>query len=108
MYFLVIQPDNTGNRTRQVYRRAAAALAGCSYSVYIVHLPLLLLFRTSIVSPVWTATTGHIGLGVAIAAVVFLAGYGFSRLTEAHTDPVRTQIFGLIGVPGGLTTVRKS
>ncbi len=73
-------------------------LADFSFSLYSVHMPLLILFRAALDSsmgPAWVkqiATAAHWGvLAVVLASIVAIA-YGFSRLTEVHTGAARRQL----------------
>jgi peptidoglycan/LPS O-acetylase OafA/YrhL len=73
-------------------------LADFSFSLYSIHMPLLILWRAaadSVMGPEWAkqlATPAHWGLlGVVVSSVVVTA-YGFSRVTEARTGAVRRQL----------------
>lgn len=85
-----------------LYDRVAKLLSKCSYSVYAVHFPVVLLIRTSLGTSVWAPTFGNLLVGVAGCCAVFLFGLLFSRLTEAHTDSVRASLLRLISSPAAL------
>lgn len=82
----------TGGRVR--YGKIAAAMAGCSYSIYAIHMPLLVFFRTSARRKPWDPDPQYIATGLALGAFVICAGYVFSRVTEARTSQVRGLIEG--------------
>jgi hypothetical protein len=67
----------------------------CSYSLYAVHFPMVLLIRCSLGTSVWAPNLRNLTLGAGLCAAVFLFGYLFSRLTEAHNDTVRARILAI-------------
>jgi peptidoglycan/LPS O-acetylase OafA/YrhL len=82
----------------------AAYGAGSSYSLYVVHFPLLALTAALFglrqrIPPTLAAVCGCVALGLALA----FAGWAFSQLTERHTRRVRQ---ALAGLAAGLTTGR--
>lgn len=91
MYFLLVGSEATG----QPYGRLAGGLAACSYSIYAVHMPLLMLFRTAVDAPLWAPSAFYISSGVAMALAVALLGFILAWGTEAHTDRVRQMVFNL-------------
>jgi peptidoglycan/LPS O-acetylase OafA/YrhL len=89
-----------GGPSSRSYSRLASLLASCSYSVYAVHLPLLILIRVSVPPGAWQPTSGNLLGGVVIGCGAFAVGYLLSRLTEAKTEFVRCRVFDRIGVAG--------
>jgi peptidoglycan/LPS O-acetylase OafA/YrhL len=82
-------------RSSSAYRGSAGVLAGFSFSMYAIHLPLLMLIRTAV------SRTGYWQPGVktavaagAILGIVLGVSYLFSRLTEARTEKLRQRLFG--------------
>jgi peptidoglycan/LPS O-acetylase OafA/YrhL len=75
----------------ELYRRAAATLAGFAYTLYLVHVPVLVFLRAALAdSGRWQPDGLHLlALGVVTLATVGIA-YGIGRLTEFKTDRVRT------------------
>ena len=79
-------------------QRLSATLAGFSFSLYLVHVPLvhaLLALRTgtrldALRLPAWS---GHAAMLV-LAAIIVPVAWLFSRLTEARTDRVRRWLAG--------------
>jgi len=64
----------------------------CSYSVYAVHFPLVMLLRVSVAPGTWFPSLFNLSVGAAMAAGLFLCGFLFSRVTEARTDVVRRRV----------------
>jgi len=72
------------------YARIARGLAGFSFTLYAVHLPVLVFLRAWLVPGTpWTPSADVIALGLALAAVAALYAYGIASVTEAHTERVR-------------------
>jgi hypothetical protein len=69
--------------------------SGFSYSYYILHMPLLVLIgaiTAQFVGWEWRfeiARLPHYLWTIAVIVIIGLFAYGFSRLTEAHTEKVR-------------------
>ncbi len=78
------------------YTRLAGVLSGCSYSVYAIHLPIVMLVRTSFGTELWQPTLFNLALGGIFSLLVLLAGWLFSRLTEANNDQIRARVFKLL------------
>ena len=81
----------------------AGGLANCSYSLYAIHLPLLMLIRVALPPGVWLPGWAGYGMMLLVAVALTAAGYAFSRATEARTDAVRRW---LTAVATGLTQRR--
>jgi peptidoglycan/LPS O-acetylase OafA/YrhL len=73
----------------RAYIRTGALIAGCSYSVYVVHFPIVILIRAIAGSRHYLPSFPSVVLLLALTGMVFALGYGFSLLTERHTDEVR-------------------
>ncbi len=84
--------------------RAAGVLAGCSFSVYAVHLPLVSLVSAVLHrdgdTAVWRPGPGGWALVLAVSSGVVAVGWGFARYTEARTPAVRARVVR-IGSSGG-------
>lgn len=91
MYFLLVGSETTSRS----YGRLAAGLAACSYSIYAIHMPLLMLFRTAVDAPLWVPSAFFVLSGVAMAVATALLGFVLAKGTEAHTDRVRQIVFKL-------------
>lgn len=71
------------------------ALAGFSYTLYLVHLPLLTFLNAAILSAHgshWQPTPSRGLFAAAIAALVVVYAWMISRFTEARTDRFRVRI----------------
>ncbi|MEO7892165.1 MAG: acyltransferase [Vicinamibacterales bacterium] len=81
------------------YPRAAAVLAGCSFTLYLVHLPLLVFLR-ALVNPgrSWAPTPATIGASLAIAIAAWIYAYGVAQVTEARTPALRTAALRWLGL----------
>ncbi len=73
------------------YARLGEALAGCSYTIYLVHYPLLVFLHAWLIrSSRWVPDAPHLLAAFAIfVAVLALYAYPVSLVTEAHTERVR-------------------
>jgi len=92
MYCLV---GASGSVVHRAYAATAKMLASFSYTLYLVHLPLLIFLRTLLGNlPRWQPDLKHAAYGVALAALVGAYALVISRFTEARTDAVRRMIFG--------------
>jgi peptidoglycan/LPS O-acetylase OafA/YrhL len=85
-----------------LYAWWARLFSKCSYSLYAVHFPMVLLIRTSLVATLWHPNLPNLALGSAICTAVFLFGLMFSRLTEAHNDRMRALLLTRFTSPAAL------
>ena len=81
-----------------LYVKSARALSNISYSLYLLHVPFLILLNALIIrqGSRWQPTAGHMVLAIFAAAIVFLYTYGVWYYTEARTGQVREKIASLI------------
>ena len=96
MYCLLLPTERS--LTTLTYSRTASLLSSCSYSVYAIHLPLVILLRTIVPAGVWRPTPINLFAGLLIGLGAFGIGYGFSRVTESKTNAVREKVFVWMGV----------
>jgi peptidoglycan/LPS O-acetylase OafA/YrhL len=77
----------------QLYRITATAIASCSYTLYLVHLPLLTFIR-SVATPLqrWQPSFASLLTCLLIAVAVFVYAYVVGQLTERNTTKVRKWI----------------
>jgi peptidoglycan/LPS O-acetylase OafA/YrhL len=77
-----------------LYAKAARSLSNISYSLYLIHVPVLVFLNACIIrhGSRWQPTLGHLAQGILIAGLVFLYTYGIWSLTEARTSQVRAAI----------------
>lgn len=77
-------------------------LADFSFSLYAIHMPLLILARAAVghfLGRDWAmqlATGRHYAMAVAVLAACVVSAYGFSRLTEARTGAARRALRRLL------------
>jgi peptidoglycan/LPS O-acetylase OafA/YrhL len=75
------------------WKRPAGILAGFSYTLYLIHYPLLVFLVAWLMQGQrWQPTVGSMFKGFAIVGTTLLYAYAVSRLTEAHTGDVRRWI----------------
>ncbi len=73
----------------------AKSLSAFSYTLYAVHLPILVLLRAWIIpSTPWSPNPTTISAAIFISICVIAAAYILSRFTEARTDNVRAAVLG--------------
>jgi len=78
-----------------LYEWWARLFSKCSYSLYAVHFPMVLLIRTLLGTSLWAPSLRNLALGAGTSIAVFLFGLAFSRLTEAHNDTMRARLLRL-------------
>jgi peptidoglycan/LPS O-acetylase OafA/YrhL len=73
--------------------RVCRGLARISYTLYVVHFPLLLLLASIVVvNGRWQPTGPHIAMGLCILALTLGYAYLIAALTEFHTGSVRAWV----------------
>ncbi len=76
-----------------VYALVSQRLAGMSYTLYVVHLPLLVFLRAWLApNEPWAPTARLIGLGCAIAGLAMIYASAVASLTERRTGAVRRAV----------------
>jgi peptidoglycan/LPS O-acetylase OafA/YrhL len=90
LYCLTSTSANTSALSK-LYVRAASLLAGFSYTLYVVHFPILVLLQAATRSNArWSPDATHLAIGASIAmGVVVLVAYPLARATEGRTELVR-------------------
>jgi peptidoglycan/LPS O-acetylase OafA/YrhL len=89
------------NRARQntPFIRISRSLARASYTLYVVHVPFLILLTALLLGERrWVPDAQHILKGLGILAVTFLYAYLVASLTEFHTDSVRHWVEAKLGL----------
>jgi peptidoglycan/LPS O-acetylase OafA/YrhL len=75
------------------YSKVAHRFAGFSYSLYVLHFPFLLFFRSWLVPPErWQPTAIHLSCAAAVGAGSLLFAWLVSLGTEAKTDAARNRL----------------
>jgi peptidoglycan/LPS O-acetylase OafA/YrhL len=87
LYLLLGRPAHSPH---PLYALVARHLAGCSYTLYLTHVPALV-FLSAWLLPIalWQPDAWHLGAGGFILCLVFAYAYGIAQLTEAHTGTIR-------------------
>jgi len=76
-----------------LYSRVSHEIAGCSYTLYVVHISLLIVLRAALLPDApWPSEPRYLALAVVIAAGVLLYAYAISRVTERNTAAVRDKV----------------
>ena len=79
-----------------------AALAGCSFSLYCTHIPVLVLYTTVLAGLGWQVGGAGMSPWVAVGGgltVCVVVGWGFARVTEAQTGRIRAVLARLWSGP---------
>jgi len=95
IYFVV----NNRSQIRQegAYEKLSKGLAGCSYTLYLVHMPILCFIRACVIGDrPWEPDILHLLLALIIIVFVFLYAVAIAHLTEAKTDRFRNLIMSWI------------
>ncbi|HEY0780687.1 MAG TPA: hypothetical protein VGD56_22205, partial [Gemmatirosa sp.] len=87
----------SGPATTPAPRTAAfwSALAGFSYTLYLVHFPVLVFLEAvtrRFAGPRWQPSATTAALAVAIGALVVAYAWAISRITELQTERFRTRV----------------
>lgn len=79
--------------TGRWYERPSHTIAGFSYTLYLVHFPMLM-FLTALLagSHRWPPDAIHLAIGLAVLLFIIAYAYVVARLTEFRTDEVRNWI----------------
>lgn len=73
-----------------VYSRVGSRLAGCSYTLYLVHLPCLVFLDALIINGArWQPEPSSFAAALALGAVTFLYALVVAGLTERRTGDIR-------------------
>jgi peptidoglycan/LPS O-acetylase OafA/YrhL len=89
----------TFGSSSRMYPRAAHVLAGFSYSLYVLHFPLLLFLRAWIVPPQrWQPDAAHLARGAAIGLATIAYAWFVSLFTENKTQVVRQGMKALVPI----------
>ncbi|HZY61651.1 MAG TPA: acyltransferase [Edaphobacter sp.] len=79
--------------------RISRSLAGSSYTLYIVHVPFIVLLAALISGGIrWLPDMPHMIKALAILAAALLYAHLVASITEFHTDKIRRYIEGKLGI----------
>jgi len=91
--------------SRGLYALVAERLAGQSFTLYVVHLPILMFIRAWLVpGRPWEPTVGKILAALLIGLGVLAVSGVIARLTEFHTVAAKRWIDSRLSLPGGRST----
>jgi peptidoglycan/LPS O-acetylase OafA/YrhL len=91
-------------REGAIRTRLIRTLARFSFTLYVVHLPLLVLIAGLVLGPLrWQPDLLHIAIASVFLVITLLYGFGLAWLTEFRTDRVRAVVDRL--VPGRVSSV---
>ena len=98
--FLWVVLSATGRANQgTLFTRASRSLARSSYTLYVVHVPFVILLTALFLGDQrWVPDAPHIAKGIAILAVTMIYAYLIASVTEFHTDSIRRWIEGKLGL----------
>jgi peptidoglycan/LPS O-acetylase OafA/YrhL len=103
LLFPVLQIGAGGNA--RFYARTAHRLAGFSYSLYVLHFPILLFLRAwAVPQQRWQPDKRHLPLALAIGGIALTYAWLVSLFTEGRTHTARAWVRRLHLVPGYRTS----
>ncbi|MDZ8109721.1 MAG: acyltransferase [Nostoc sp. DedQUE12a] len=95
IYFLV--NDRTKIKKEGLYEKISRGLAGCSYTLYLVHMPILSFIRACFIKEShWQPDILHLSFATVIVVFIFLYAVAIAHFTEAKTDKLRNIIMSWI------------
>jgi peptidoglycan/LPS O-acetylase OafA/YrhL len=90
IYVLIHTRHETAGWSARSYRWVAGQLSRVSYTLYLVHVPLLVFLSAWLVpQQKWNADVPHLLMATMVIAVVFAYALVVAHFTEARTDDVR-------------------
>ncbi|MBD2559221.1 MULTISPECIES: acyltransferase family protein [Nostoc] len=96
MIYLLVN-NRSQIKQERAYEKFSKALAGCSYTLYLVHMPILSFIRACVIGDrPWEPDILHIFLALNIVIFVFLYAVAIAHFTEAKTDKFRNIIMSWI------------
>jgi peptidoglycan/LPS O-acetylase OafA/YrhL len=92
--------------TGRWYERPSRTMAGFSYTLYLVHTPMLMLLTALLVGDSrWWPNVRHTTIGLGVLAFVVGYAYLVARMTEFRTDEVRNWLLRRLPERAGSTTL---
>lgn len=102
--FLIVRAPRRNSDDRGTRKGALATrMALFSYTLYLVHLPALVLIRAGLQHHgigLWQPSPVHLAIATAVTAAVVIFAWAVSLITEQQTDRVRLLIGRVIREPG--------
>lgn len=90
--FCLVRIESSRRAIVFAYQRIAKVASGCSYSVYAVHFPVVMLIRCWAGTQEWQPSPESLTIWSAVFVAILFVGFLFSRLTELHTETVRVKL----------------
>jgi peptidoglycan/LPS O-acetylase OafA/YrhL len=103
IYLVVQSPRRVGDDQGTRVGTVASRLAAFSFTLYLVHLPVLVFVRADLQdhgTALWQPTVTHLIIAAAMVIAVVLAAFAVSLVTEAQTDRLRMWVSRTIREPG--------
>ena len=103
IYLVVHAPRRRTDDRRTRLGTAASHLAAFSFTLYLVHLPLLVFIRAGLQyhgMTLWQPSVAHLTIAAAMVVGVVLVAFAVSLVTEAQTDRLRMWVSRVIREPG--------
>ncbi len=95
LYWLLHLPTKVSS----IYSKASHGLAASSYTLYVVHMPLLVFISALLgVGKRWAPTPRHLIFLFSLNCGAWIYAYGVSRLFEARTNTVRRWVEQKLGL----------
>jgi peptidoglycan/LPS O-acetylase OafA/YrhL len=104
IYLVVHAPHHRSDDRGTKLGMVASHLAAFSFTLYLVHLPVLVFVRAGLQhhgTTLWQPTLPHLMFAAAMVAGVVLFSFAISLVTEAQTDRLRMWISRVIREPAG-------
>ena len=91
LYFML---HHTQKAKDSFYSLVAAFTSRISYTLYLVHVPILIFLCACIDNPwhIWTRSLGNVAIVMSVCGFTIALAFGFYLLFEANTDRVRLVI----------------
>lgn len=94
----VLLHDVSSSYKEEIYKKFACKVSDFSYTLYLVHLPIVAFIRACFIRDVrWQPDAVHLILMAAICAFVLAYAYVIAQLTEAKTGQFRNAILSWLG-----------
>jgi peptidoglycan/LPS O-acetylase OafA/YrhL len=98
-FLLWILLSATARKRRSTEERMARTVARFSYTLYLVHAPLMILMVSLMLGDRrWVPTPGHLLAAFGVLLLTLGVSYGVASVTEFHTDAVRWAIERRLGM----------
>lgn len=89
--------DNRAPSTRGRYADFSRTIAGFSYTLYVVHMPLLVFVRAAVLpDQPWYPDVGHMAAAAVLTLIALIYALLIARVSEARTDSFRDVIWAYL------------